>query len=225
MRRSRTTGRLPRRPRPSPIPPDLEIAWENLGLAHSILSHLVDGIILMSYDDKYKDKDNNAKNDEYGGRSGEKVALKSDNVNNDDKEEAGGGGAPTTAEELKNELLLDLAQVHERLGNNMLPCLDDYDRALRLRLCVLGKYVKKVADCHFGLAQIYAEAPNQLEEGEGRVESFVAGILGGGPPSRGGGAATMGRGNYDEDDNGAVAALLLTEEKKSEYRRLSSEHY
>ena len=89
---------------------------------------------------------------------------------------------------------------------------------------ILGKYDKKVADCHFGLAQVYAEAPNQLKEGEGRVESFVAGILGGGPLSRGGGAATMGKGDYDDDDNGAAAALLLTEEKKPEYRRLLSEH-
>ena len=138
----------------------------------------------MSYDDEYEDEDDNAKNNEYGGRSGEKVALKSDNVNNDDEEEAGGGGTPSTAEEMKNELLLDLAQAHVRLGDNVLSCLDDYDRALRLRLRVLGKYVKKVADCHFGLAQVYADAPNQLEEGEDRVESFVASILGGGPPSR-----------------------------------------
>ena len=153
----------------------------------------------MSYDDEYKDEDDNAKNDKYGGRSGEKVALKSDNVDNDDKEEAGGGGAPTTAEELKNELLLDLVQVHVRLGDNVLSCLDNYDRALRLRLRVLGKYVKKVADCHFGLAQVYAEAPNQLEEGEGRVES-----------SRGGGAATTGRGDYNDDGNGVAAAHHLS---------------
>ena len=51
------------------------------------------------------------------GRSGKKVALKSDNVDNDNEEEAGGRGAPMTAEELKNELLLDLAQVHVCLGN------------------------------------------------------------------------------------------------------------
>jgi len=192
---------------------DLVIVWENLGLARAILSRLVNGIVLMSYDDEYKDEDDNAKNDKYGGRSGEKVALKSDNVDNDDKEEAGGGGAPTTAEELKNELLLDLVQVHVRLGDNVLSCLDNYDRALRLRLRVLGKYVKKVADCHFGLAQVYAEAPNQLKEGEGRVES-----------SRGGGAATTGRGDYNDDGNGAAAALLLIEEKKSEYHHLSLEH-
>ncbi len=125
---------------------NLEIAWENLGLARAILSCLVDGIVLTSYDDEYKDKNDNAKNNEYGGRSGKKVALKSDNINNDDKEEAGGGGTPTTAEELKNKLLLDLAQVHVRLGDNVLSCLDDYDSALRLRLRVLGKYVKKVTD-------------------------------------------------------------------------------
>lgn len=110
------------------------------------MSRLVDGIVLTSYDDEYEDEDDNAKNNEYGGRSGEKVALKSDNVNNDDEEEAGGGGAPITAEELKNKLLLDLAQVHVRLGDNVLSCLDDYDSALRLRLRVLGKYVEKVAD-------------------------------------------------------------------------------
>ena len=70
------------------------------------MSRLVDGILLTSYDDEYEYEDDNAKNNEYGGRSGEKVALKSDNVNNDDEEEAGGGGAPITAEELKNKLLL-----------------------------------------------------------------------------------------------------------------------
>ena len=120
---------------------------------------------------------------------------------------------------------IDLLSDLQRQNDSIRPCIDDYERALSFRTRVLGRYDRRVADCHFKLAQAYAEAPSRLAEGEGRVEWFVAGILGGGPPSRGGGAVTTGRSDYNVDNNGAAAALLLTEEKKSEYRRLSSEHY
>ncbi|KAL3803917.1 hypothetical protein ACHAW5_010687 [Stephanodiscus triporus] len=174
----------------------------HLILARAILSRLVDGY--------YGDEDDDAKNDERRGGGGggfERVALKSDSVVVDD-DDVGRGGAeearrqlppPTTTtaadEGLRDELLLDLAGARplgdlQRQENNVLsrawtittaPC------ALALR--VLGRYDRKVADCHFDWLQAYAEAPNRLEEGDGRVESFVAGILG------------EGGGDEDEDDH------------------------
>ena len=72
----------------------------------------------------------------------------------------------------QNELLLD-SQIHVRLGD-LGSCVEDYEQALSLRTGVLGRYDKKVADCHFGLAQAYAKAPSKIEEGEGRVDAFVS---------------------------------------------------
>jgi hypothetical protein len=67
-----------------------------------------------------------------------------------------------------------------------------------LRTGALGRYDKKVADCHFGLAQAYAVAPSKIEEGEGRVDVFVSDLLG--RPSGGGG------------EGGDGAALPMTKE-------------
>ena len=64
----------------------------------------------------------------------------------------------------QDELLLNLAQIHVRLGDlgrqndNVRSCVDDYEQVLSLRTGVLGR--KKVADCHFGLAQAHTEAPS-----------------------------------------------------------------
>jgi hypothetical protein len=46
--------------------------------------------------------------------------------------------------------------------------IDDYNHALKLRTATLGKFDKKVADSHFLLAAVYAEAPNRVGENEGR---------------------------------------------------------
>ena len=76
----------------------------------------------------------------------------------------------------QDELLLDLAQIHVRLGdlrwqnNNIRSCVDNYKQALSLRTGVLGQYDKKVADCHFGLAQVYAEAPTRSRRGRAGSE-------------------------------------------------------
>ena len=79
----------------------------------------------------------------------------------------------TPAEGRQDELLLDLSQIHVRLGD-LGSCVEDYEQALSLRTGVLGRYDKKVADCHFVLAQAYAKAPSKIEEGEGRVDAFVS---------------------------------------------------
>ena len=55
-----------------------------------------------------------------------------------------------------------------------------------MRTGVLGRYNKKVANCHFGLAQAHAEAPSKIEEGEGRIDAFVSNLMGR-PPGGGGG--------------------------------------
>eukprot|EP00571_Detonula_confervacea_P014132 CAMPEP_0172308096 /NCGR_PEP_ID=MMETSP1058-20130122/8802_1 /TAXON_ID=83371 /ORGANISM="Detonula confervacea, Strain CCMP 353" /LENGTH=592 /DNA_ID=CAMNT_0013020449 /DNA_START=20 /DNA_END=1798 /DNA_ORIENTATION=- len=173
---------------------DLQIAWENLDLARSIISRLVD-----TFHNNIDSSDDNAI-----------VVLKSNTKTNDASSTINHNYTPAQ----QTELLLDLAQIHTRLGDlqranaNVLPCIDDYNLALKLRLSCRGKFDKKVADSHFSLAAVYAEAPNRVDENEGKVDQFVnslgAGVGGGG---------------------GECEKRELSEEEKGEFRHLSLEHY
>jgi len=58
----------------------------------------------------------------------------------------------TSAGGRQDELLLNLSQIHVCLGD-LGSCVEDYEQVLSLRTGVIGRYDKKVADCHFGLAQ------------------------------------------------------------------------
>ena len=126
--------------------------------------------------------------------------------------------------EEKNELLLDLAQIHTRLGDlqrqndNLLPSISDYEKALKLRIGVLGKFDRKVADSHFLLAGVYAEAISNRSSG-GTEE----GNGGGGDGDMGGmmsammaGGSMLGKGTLNEEEE---------EEKAAEFRSSSLEHY
>jgi len=178
---------------------DLQIAWENLDLARSIVTRLVEDFKPNSNTDGA-------------------ITLKGNNFKSDESDTnnlpINNGVVYTKAEQ--TDLLLDLAQIHTRLGDlqranaNILPCIDDYNLALELRTRTLGKFDKKVADSHFSLAQVYAEAPNQVAENEGKVSDFVNSL--GGP-----GAASGGSGGGGD--------VELTEEEKIEMRRKSLEHY
>jgi hypothetical protein len=185
---------------------DLEVAWENLDLARAIVSRLLD--------------DNDIPHDhDDGGRGNAVVPVKSDRDDDHDDD------VPTDAPEGgRDELLIDLAQIHLRLGDlqrqndNVKSCIDDYERSLMLRTKVVGRYDRKVANCHFSLAQAYAEAPNKISEGEGRVNAFVTGLVG----SDGGASGDAG---CEEGGGGGTSSSHLTEERKAEYRLRSSEHY
>ncbi|KAL9187242.1 hypothetical protein ACHAXT_001345 [Thalassiosira profunda] len=174
---------------------DLQIAWENLDLARTIISRLVEPFV--------------DEEDDAGAMTMGKSNFKNEAPSNN-------GTAYTDAE--KKELLLDLAQVHVRLGDlqradgNVLPSLPDYESALKLRVRCLGKFDRKVADSHFSLAGVYAEAPSRAGENEGKVENFVSSLTGGGEAGMGG----MG----DEEKGEA-----LTEAEKREFRMRSLEHY
>jgi len=178
---------------------DLQIAWENLDLARSIVTRLVEDFKPNSNTDGA-------------------ITLKSNNLKSDESDinnlPINNGVVYTKAEQ--TDLLLDLAQIHTRLGDlqranaNILPCIDDYTLALDLRTQTLGKFDKKVADSHFSLAQVYAEAPNQVAENEGKVSDFVNSL--GGPGASGG-------------SGGGGGDVELTEEEKIEMRRKSLEHY
>ena len=158
---------------------DLQIAWENLDLARTIVTRLVDEFKPSTNNNGTNNNNNNT------------VVLKSDegNLKNDETlnpiEEIVNNGIKYTSTQQTN-LLLDLAQIHTRLGDlqranaNILPCIDDYNLALELRTKCLGKFDKKVADSHFSLGQVYAEAPNRVGENEGMVSEFVN-SLGGAP--------------------------------------------
>ena len=92
--------------------------------------------------------------------------------------------------------------------------IDDYNHTLTLRTATLSKFDKKVADSHFSLAAVYAEAPNRVGENEGKVEQFVSQLGGGGGGNGGHGASSTG----DESQ-------VLSEEEKKEMRQKSLEHY
>lgn len=133
---------------------DLQIAWENLDIARTILSRLVENF------DPTTATDNT-------------ITLKTESVTK----------AYTKEEE--NELLLDLAQIHTRLGdvqraNGNTSAVEDYSRSLDIRRAVLGDYDKLVADNHYCLAQAYGEAPSKEKEREDGAMGIVAALGGGG---------------------------------------------
>ena len=125
----------------------------------------------------------------------------------------------------QTSLLLDLAQIHTRLGDlqranaNILPCIDDYNLALKLRIECSGKFDKKVAYSHFSLAGVYAEAPASFKENEGRVDQFVSGLGGNDNGSSGVDGFGDGGGGTDSEQK------ELSEEEKVEFRQRSLEHY
>lgn len=182
---------------------DLQIAWENLELARNIVSKLVESFYPLG--------------EITGGGSGGKSEYNHSNSITTTY-------TPTTPNE-QSELLLDLAQIHTRLGDlqrgnssiaNTSDCISDYTTALKLRRKVLGKYHKKVADSHYSLAGVYAEAPSKSgEEVEEAVERFVS-QLGGGDGGDGGGG---------KNEGGRGGTQVMTESEKMEYRERSLEHY
>ena len=190
---------------------DLEVAWENLDLARAIVSRLVGHIDVPSDRDDFGE----------GGDDGNVIVP----VKGDREDDRDGDGG-------RDELLIDLAQIHLRLGDlqrqndNVRSCIDDYERSLTLRTKVVGRYDRKVANCHFSLAQAYAEAPNKIIEGEGRLDAFVTGLVG--PDGVGQGCASSGGGDVGgggTTSSSSSSSSQLTEEKKAEYRLRSSEHY
>ena len=187
---------------------DLQIAWENLDLARSIVTRLVEGF-------KPTSTDNNTNDIGIGIGIGIGAGnLKSENANDDIFNSPVNNGITYTNDE-QTSLFLDLAQIHTRLGDlqranaNILPSIDDYNLALDLRMNCLGKFDKKVADSHFSLGQVYAEAPNRVGENEGKVSEFVNNL-----------GATAAAGNEEEEKG-----IELSEEEKNEMRRKSLEHY
>jgi hypothetical protein len=205
---------------------DLEIAWENLDLARSIISRLVD------INNCEEENDNGtATTTVSNGGGGKTIVYKSSDgsISSSSSSSSNNNDSPPQQSPLtlerRNELLLDLAQVHVRLGDLQRQddksdsCIADYERALHLRKRVLGAFDKKVADCHFSLGQAYAEAPTRAKEREGRVDAFVEGL--------GGGGGGDGVGQVEDEGSAAAAgnAAGMTNERKAEYRRLSLEHY
>lgn len=172
---------------------DLQIAWENLETARSIVTKLVE-----SFHDNLSSV--------VGGKS--EYHPTSTTLSSFNKQQ-------------QSELLLDLAQIHTRLGDlqrgnntstNTSDCIADYTTALKLRLEVLGRYNKKVADSHYSLAGVCAEAiSGGGEEEEEAVERFVS-QLGGGSTAASGDSSSGGR-------------QMMTENEKMEYRERSLEHY
>ncbi|KAL7427437.1 hypothetical protein ACHAXH_002090 [Discostella pseudostelligera] len=187
---------------------DTQIAWENLDLARSIVSRLVE---------KFPNSYHNAADSSDGAT---KIILKSNNANPTKSSTTNNNTTSNTytytytyTPEQQTELLLDLAQIHtQRSNDNLLSCIDDYHHALTLRLETLGPYDRKVADSHFSLAAVYAEAPNRMGENEGRVNMFVN--------SLGGGDEADGSTERKNGDGGG-----LTEEEKVHFRQRSLEHY
>lgn len=178
---------------------DLQIAWENLETARSIVTKMVRSFHHSSFFSSAGGKSEYDSNNAGGKNAAVAIAYSRDE---------------------KSELLLDLAQIHTRLGDlqrgnnsvtNITDCITDYTTALKLRLEVLGKYDKKVADSHYSLAGVYAEAPSKScsgeeEEEEMAVERFMSqfGVGGGG---------------------GGGERHTMTETEKMEYRERSMEHY
>ena len=113
---------------------DLQIAWENLDLAHTIMDcrRLV------------------------GTKERELATFTTTDTT------ASSAAATTASEEADNArtLLLDLSQIHLRLADlqkansSYKECLADYARALELRHAVLGPYDRKVADVHYQLGVV-----------------------------------------------------------------------
>jgi hypothetical protein len=143
---------------------DLQIAWENLDIARTILSRLVDTFDPTSIDSTT-------------------ISFKS--------EEDTTTSTTVYTKEEQRELLLDLAQIHTRLGdvqraNGATSSVDDYARSLEIRRAVLGEFDKLVADNHYCLAQAYGEAPSKEKEREDGALGIVAALSGNSQPSESG---------------------------------------
>jgi hypothetical protein len=199
---------------------DLEIAWENLDLARSIIHRLVD----IHNCEEEENNDNSSTTAINGGSGNKTIVYKSNDGSSNTNDSS---SHPQLTLDQRNELLLDLAQVHVRLGDLQRQddksdsCIADYERALQLRKHVLGVFDKKVADCHFSLGQAYAEAPTRAQERDGRVNDFVQGLGGGGDSGDSGG----GQDDAAAGSNSSSSSTTMTNERKAEYRRLSLEHY
>ena len=191
---------------------DMQIAWENLDLARSIVSKLVE-----KFPNSYHASD--------AGSNASKIVFKSNAPITHPPTKS---SADYYTPEQQRELLLDLAQIHTRLGDiqrsndNILSCIDDYQHALTLRLETLGNYHQKVADSHFSLAAIYAQAPNQMGVNEGRVNMFVNSLVGVGV---GGSGGCGGQEDGNHEGTNGIGGGGLTEEEKAQYRQRSLEHY
>jgi hypothetical protein len=89
-----------------------------------------------------------------------------------------GDGADTKLSPEAEERILDLAQVHMRLGDlqkangNYASCIEDHQQSLDLRTQILGLYDRKVADAHYSLASSYLLL---AAEGEKNVSSDPTG--------------------------------------------------
>jgi len=72
-------------------------------------------------------------------------------------------------------------------ANGNASSIEDYSRSLEIRSKLLGKFDKLVADCHYNIAKMYAEAPTKEKEREEGVMGIVAALGAGGGNSNGGG--------------------------------------
>ena len=81
---------------------------------------------------------------------------------------------------------------------------------MKLSIECSGKFDKMVADSHFSLAGVYAEAPGQVVENMGWVDQFVSDM-------GGNGNGMDGFGDSGNDSN----KQELSEEEKAEFRQRS----
>lgn len=182
---------------PSDPAEDLQIAWENLETARSIMSKMVE---------EFSKEEEDAIVIKSVGKS-EEVDGDNSNVNNNDEKKM-----MTYTKDQQTEILLDLAKVHSRLGDlqkangNSTGSISDYIISLSIRSKCLDRYDKLVADAHFSLAQAYVEAPNS----QARMEDEAAGIV-----------AALGGG----EESGSGGHRELTEEELAEFREKSCDHY
>lgn len=132
---------------------DLQIAWENLDLARTIME--ARGLVgeqemALATSSAASDK-------------GVKDADKKDAIEN------------------ARTLLLDLSQIHLRLADlqkansSYKECLADYAKALELRQAVLGPYDRKVADVHYQLGVV---CMTRAAEGGGASDEVSGGVSG-----------------------------------------------
>lgn len=138
---------------------DLQIAWENLELARSIIDRLLSG----SEPIVERNKDSKA-------ASG-KNALASAFAAN------AACGSITSTSTNRNLLRVDLAQIHLRLADLQMAngayrsAMEDYTVALTIRTELLGKYDRKVADVHY---QLGVTAMMLAAEGEKSLHPSIA---------------------------------------------------
>eukprot|EP00566_Odontella_aurita_P009606 CAMPEP_0113554158 /NCGR_PEP_ID=MMETSP0015_2-20120614/15997_1 /TAXON_ID=2838 /ORGANISM="Odontella" /LENGTH=517 /DNA_ID=CAMNT_0000455275 /DNA_START=16 /DNA_END=1569 /DNA_ORIENTATION=- /assembly_acc=CAM_ASM_000160 len=111
------------------------------------------------------------------------------------------------------DLVLDLAQIHARLGDlqcangNYGPALADFSRALDVRLKALGKYDRRVADVYYRLGTTCVALAAEGEKA--RQQAAVKGD---------GGSASAG-------GDGEAAAMQMTPAQIAEHREQSITHF